>query len=110
VGYKGQVEIKKGGDGNPYKVSEREFEKRSKELTELTEQNGLPFEREYLEKKLDQLLEQSILATVWINSSSEEDFERRKGLIEKALETAREILKQKCESNLSIQRMGDSRR
>ncbi len=108
IGYIGQIESKQGGNGNPYKVKYRELEllddisrqqleKRIKELRRSIDETGHPIKREELQKELGQLIVQSFIAiaTIWINSSSEEDFERRRGLIENAFKTAAEILKEK---------------
>jgi hypothetical protein len=120
IGYKGQVEINKGGDGNPYKVeyrvlelldpiSRQEVEKRILELRKSIDEADHQIKQEELQKELLRLASQSfiVVATIWINSFSQEDFEKRKGLIEKAFRTATEILKRKRESTFSIQQMSD---
>lgn len=104
LGYKCQVEVKKGEKGNPYKieyevlelldkVQRQALEKRVMELRKSIDDTDQPMAREELGKELFRLVDQSYSARaiIWIHSSSEEDFERRKSLIEKAFKAAREI-------------------
>ncbi|KPJ59682.1 MAG: hypothetical protein AMJ46_10035 [Latescibacteria bacterium DG_63] len=98
IGKDGCLRIKRGGEGDPYSVeytyselpqhmSGREIAKRVQELRRALAQAKSPIEEERLQEELVRLSETT--ATIWVNSSSEEDLDKADLLLEKAIEALR---------------------
>lgn len=101
LGRNGTIEIKKGGDGNPYKLEyvsptlrktmkKKEIKKRMSEITEIFEKdNSLSKDEiEKLQNELSQLADYH--AIIWVNSTNQEDFAKKEQLFANAVSAMQE--------------------
>ncbi len=95
IGGGGAIQIKKGGDGNPYSVeysfSERpkhlprsQISQRMDELRWALEQAKSTQEEERLQEELSELAGAS--ATIWVNSPSDQELEKARRLLQNAMD------------------------
>ena len=100
IGGGGAIQIKRGGDGNPYSVeytyleppqhmSRSEIAERIEELRWALSQAKSPIEQERLEEELAQLAGTS--ATIWVNSSSRQDLDKANQLLQEAMEALNKL-------------------
>jgi hypothetical protein len=95
-GRNGTIEIKKGGDGSPYKLEyvspglrktmkKKEIKKRMSEITEIFEKDNSSSkdEIEKLQNELSQLVDYH--AIIWVNSTAQEDFSEKEHLFAEAI-------------------------
>ena len=96
------IEMKRGGDGDPYqveyvksksfkKMTKKEVKKRKQQIVESLERDhGLaPDDVDKLQNELAQLADHH--AIIWVNSPSEEDFSAKERLFSDALRTRKTI-------------------
>ena len=105
IGEDGVMEIKKGWDGNPYRVeyfsndlppniSRKEADKQIDKLrSELKNYNLSEGERERISEEIKQLVRQH--AIIWINAISQADFDNKRDLIMKSFGYVTEALTRK---------------
>jgi hypothetical protein len=104
IGRDGAIEIKKGGDGNPYQVeyvpsrlrkmmSKKEIKKRKKEIIEILDMDSSlsDVEIQKYQEELAQLSDNH--AIIWINSKNSEDFSLKEEMFAEALNITKEALK-----------------
>ncbi|UCF78865.1 MAG: hypothetical protein JSW03_00880 [Candidatus Eiseniibacteriota bacterium] len=100
IGRDGSIFVKRGGEGNPYSVEYRTSEppahmsrgdvaKRIGELTKVLDSAKSPIEEERLQEELAQLVGTS--ATIWVNSSSQEDLDKASLLLEKTVQAIERV-------------------
>jgi hypothetical protein len=113
AGSEGVIEVKRGGDGKPYKVecipnklpsyiSSKEVKDRKEQLLQrMRNENDLTKnEKENIQLELAQLSRYHVI--IWINSSSKEEFDAKEQLIMNAMDAATEGITGRIELRKSI--------
>ncbi len=102
IGRDGVIEIKRGGDGNPYQVedvpsrlskamSKRERKKRTKEILEILDTDNFLSDEEIhkYQEELANLSSSHII--IWVNSESDEEFKLKEDLFVEARKAMEEL-------------------
>ena len=106
IGRDRAIEIKKGGDGNPYRVeyvssglrkmmSKKEIKKREKEIIEMLDaENSLSdVEIRKYQEELAQLSD--VHAIIWVNSKTDEDFKLKEDIFAESVNATTKALTKK---------------